>query len=78
MTTTMKQLTYYVAPALYDKRAYSIRGRRRKDVAERLADTDAVDPEDYGPIKKVSVQYGDAFDLLAACLGEDGGWWESD
>jgi hypothetical protein len=36
------------------------------------------DPADFGPVKKVSFEYRDAFDLMSECLGEGGGYWEVD
>lgn len=74
----MPKLTYWVAPALRDRRAYSIRERtkkactaeRDKRIASDLAE--GMSPRDYGEPEKVVVEYRDAFDLVCQALGDGG------
>jgi hypothetical protein len=68
------KLVYWVAEMLDDSTAYSVRGRRRRDVVEGLI-AQGYDPKNltrHSPIHKVEVEYDNAFDLLQQCLGEGG------
>ena len=71
----MPKLTYWVAECERDSKVYSLRAKTKKEVVAMLATTH--DPADFGPVKKVSFEYRDAFDLMSECLGEGGGYWES-
>lgn len=62
------KLVYWVAENRYDSKAYNIRERRKKDaVAKRN-----LNPDRYGPVTKVEVEYLDAFDLVDMALSEVG------
>jgi hypothetical protein len=68
------KLVYWVSEMLDDSTAYSVRGRRRRDVVEALI-AQGYDPKNltrHGPIHKVEVEYDNVFDLLDQCLGEGG------
>lgn len=67
------KLTYWHAECLTDANVYDIRTRTRKEAKARLADRD---PKDYGPVKKVTIEYADAFDLMENCSLEDHHYWE--
>ncbi len=69
------KLVYWIAES-YENSAYSIRGKRRRDVVDELIAQGFIPNSDsHGPIHKVTVEYDNAFDLLQQCLGE-GGIWE--
>lgn len=68
------KLTYWVAPRLNDSDAYSVRATTKKEAQQLLDAHDC--PEDYGPLKKVTVEYSNGFDLLKQCLSESGNYWE--
>ena len=69
------KLTYWIAECLNDSSAYNIRCTTKREVKERLADH--YDPDGYGPVRKVTVEYNNAFDLMQVCLGEGRGYWEA-
>lgn len=64
------KLVYWFAPCIDDRPSYSIRERTRRAAKQAVA----AQPESYGPVRKIVVQYKDAFDLLTTVLGE--GWME--
>jgi hypothetical protein len=66
------KLTYWVCENLYDRQSYNIRATTRRE-ALRLK---AMDPDGYGPVKKVTVEYDNGFELVNLCLGEGGAYWE--
>jgi len=66
----MATLTYWIAPLWRDP-AYSIVGKTKKSVLERLAQFD--DTEGFDPVEKRVIEYKDAFDLFDWCTGEGGG-----
>ena len=66
----MAKLIYWVAPCQYDDRCYSLVGKTKKDVAERVARE--WNPKGYGPIEKREIYYKDAFDLFEQLTGEGG------
>jgi len=68
------KLTYWVSQCLNDSDAYNIRAKTKREVFDQLANTH--DPDGYGPVKKVTVDYDDGFDLMAQCLNEGRGYWE--
>jgi len=63
-------LTYWVADRLNESRSYSIRRRTRKEVREELAARKAANY--FGPPRKVTVVYNNAFHLVQLILGEGG------
>jgi hypothetical protein len=66
-----KLLTYWVADCIGDSKAYSIRGRTKKEVqAEVRRQNDSGHGGAYGEPRKHEVFYTDAFDLLDFCLSE--------
>ena len=69
------KLSYWVAECLRDSKCYSLRAKTKKEVVVMLATTH--DPAGYGPVKKVEIEYRDAFDLMNECMNEGGGYWES-
>lgn len=69
------KLTYWVSECLYDNRAYSIRHKTKRGA---MIEREMVDNDEYGPVKKVTVEYKDAFDLLCQCVDEGSMGWESD
>lgn len=79
------KLTYWISECLSDSHAYNIRARRRKDVVAAL-EAEGIGPEggrspgpysiEYGPVRKVEVEYKDGFDLMQMCLSEGSGSWE--
>ncbi len=75
------KLTYWIAESLNDHKCYGIRGKTKKDVQERLDEWDkdagyTSVTEAFGPVKKVTVEYRDGFDLMMQCMIEGSGWWE--
>lgn len=64
------KLTYWYAECLDDHKCYSIREKTKKRAKEVLADK--FNPEAYGPIEKIVVNYSDGFDLLTQALNEGG------
>ncbi len=69
----MPKLTYWVAAhPLHD--ALSVRART-KERAEQIMSA-LYDPQDFEPIKEVTVEYDDAFDLLEQCMSDVSGEWE--
>jgi hypothetical protein len=70
------KLTYWVANCLNDHWCYSIRKKTKKEVVAEIAAY--YKPENYSQPKKVTIEYDDAFDLMAQCIdGESyGGYWE--
>ena len=72
------KLTYWVSERLDDSEAYSLRGKRRRDVLEQLAEHDLTATGgrtdwggEYGPAHKVEVEYSSVFNLLEQCLGSE-------
>lgn len=65
------RLTYWVADALDDSRAYSIRARTRTRCRELVLEQGQY-AEGYGIPRKVVVEYKDAFQLVTLALGEGG------
>lgn len=76
------KLTYWYSKCLSDSEAYSIRTRTRREAKalRQKYDPGIILDRDcgkyYGPIGKVTVEYGDAFDLLEQCSSEDHHNWE--
>ena len=70
---TMATLNYWYAQCMNDSDVYSIREQTRKE-AKALRDEN---PESYGDIVKVALEYHRAFDLMQDCLGENRGYWEA-
>ena len=68
------KLTYWVSECLNDSHAYNVRAKTKKEVVHQLREH--YNASGYGPVKKVTVEYFGAFDLLIECLSEDGGYWE--
>jgi len=71
------QLSYWISPCLNDSSAYSIRAKTKKEVVAQMKErNEEADGCRYGPVKKVTIEYKDAFDLMLACSDESRGWWE--
>ena len=72
----MATLTYWVANCLNDHSCFNIRKKTKKEVVAEIAAH--YNPAHYEKPKKVSVEYENAFDLMAQCIdGESyGGYWE--
>ena len=70
------KLSYWVAVCKGDSQVYSLRGKTKKAVLAMLA-SGKWDADGFEPVKKVSIEYDDAFDLMMECLNEGGGYWES-
>jgi len=70
------KLTYWVIPHQCDSSAYNIRAKTKKAALEQAANH--WNDSDYLPetVKKVEVEYDNAFDLMAQCLEESSGYWE--
>ena len=62
------KLTYWKANHEYDSNCFSIRERTKKAAVAKLSASR--NPEDYGPVHKVVIQYTDAFDLMTDCTDE--------
>ena len=86
----MKKVSYWVAECLNDGKCYSIRAKTKKEVIQELKKLNVVkrrmdqknfewSNDDYrfsNPIRKVTVFYKDAFDLICQCH-QEGGLYES-
>lgn len=71
------KLTYWYAQCLTDSDAYSIRERTKKEAKAKMASlTPSESTEHFAPLKKVTVEYGDGFELMWLCAGEDRFYWE--
>ena len=62
------KLTYWVAPRLDDSESYSIRAKTRKECKRLLALAEYYG--EFGPIRKVVVEYQSGFALVEQCLSE--------
>lgn len=77
------KLTYWVSNQSDDHPCYNIRAKTKAECHRKrneAADSDAKADEcagSYGPVRKVTVEYLDGFDLMLSCLEEGGGDWES-
>lgn len=60
------KLTYWYAACRGDSDVYSIRARTKREAVARKAEQ----PEVWGAVVKVTVEYRDGFDLAQRCLGE--------
>lgn len=67
------KLTYWVCRCIDDSDAYSIRDKTKKAAVARREEYGA---EGFEPVKKVTVEYLDAFDLMNECTTEGRLWWE--
>ena len=70
------KLTYWHAECFDDSSAYDIRTRTRKEAKEQVAIW-VSNSTRYGPIKKVTVEYSNAFDLMEQCSNEGRMGWEA-
>ena len=64
------KLTYWCAVRTDDAKCYSIIGKTKKEVVARVA---ANSWATYEPVKRLTIEYKDAFDLLDQATSEDGG-----
>ena len=64
------KLTYWIADNERDHSCYSIRAKTRKEVKARLATI--WNPKDFAEVRKVTIHYDNAFDLMAQLLQEGG------
>jgi len=67
------KLTYWYAECNNDSDVYSIRTRTKREAKETIAERGH---SEFGLIRKVTIEYKDAFDLMQACSMEDHHWWE--
>jgi hypothetical protein len=65
----MAKLVYWVAVRTDDSPCYSIIGKTKKEVVERVKDSFG----EYEPVVKRELYYKDAFDLFDWATGEGGG-----
>lgn len=80
------KLTYWVAESLNDSEVYNVREKTKKaavavvEASDRTFGTEDFGTRyaDYGRVRKVTVEYADAFDMMEQCLIENGGNWEVD
>ena len=72
----MKKLTYWVALCTRDSDRFSIRAKTKKEVVAILNSDNYRGDKGFDPPKKVTVEYEDAFDLVAQCLTESSNYWE--
>ena len=69
------KLTYWYAECLDDSDAYAVRAKTKKAaMADKFS---RHNPEKYGPVIKVTVEYDNAFDLMEKCSDEFGMHWEA-
>tara|TARA_R110002049_G_scaffold36683_1_gene116648 strand:+ start:274 stop:516 length:243 start_codon:yes stop_codon:yes gene_type:complete len=69
------KLTYWYAECLNDSDCYSIREKTKSAaIAEKAS---LYNPEGYGPVIKVTVEYDNAFDLMEKCSDEFSMHWEA-
>ncbi len=69
------KLTYWYAECLNDSEYYSIREKTKSAaIAEKAS---RHNPEDYGPVIKVTVEYDSAFNLMKECSDEFSMHWEA-
>ena len=66
----MAKLTVWIAECIDDNVAYSIIGKTKKEVLEKLERTTC---GRYAPVVKQEIYYKDAFDLFDLLTGEEGG-----
>lgn len=78
------RLTYWIAECLNDSQAYNIRERTKREAKEELARRQGEYAElgcsgpRYSPVRKVTVEYDDGFDLMWMCLSAGGVSWEDE
>jgi len=63
------KLTYWIAEIETDHQAYNVRAKTRREAKAMVAERDW---QDYGPVRKITVEYRNAFDLIERALGEGG------
>ncbi len=69
------KLTYWYAECLDDSDVYAVRQKTKKAAtADKFS---RHNPEGYGPVIKVTVEYDNAFDLMKMCSDEFGMNWEA-
>jgi hypothetical protein len=68
------KLTYWIAECLDDHKCYNIRAKTKKEVVNIL--NNGYDMTSFSEPRKVTVEYGDAFDLMRRCLSEGSAYWE--
>ena len=69
------KLSYWYAECLNDSDVYAVRERTKRDAVAEVKDKH--DPENYGPVLKVTIEYPDAFGLMSDCTYEDRLYWEA-
>ena len=82
MALKTRKLTYWVAPITDDHRNYNVRARLRKELLNRMHRNGYVRTKDgwksgdgrydvsFGKIRKITVEYIDAFDLIDIAYSE--------
>lgn len=68
------RLEYWYAQCLDGSELYSIREKTKKAAK---AEKEGRGADRFGPVKKVKLEYENAFDLMIQCMSEGWGWWES-
>ena len=72
------KLTYWYAQCLTDSDVYSIRERTKKEAKAKMASLTPQQAEDhFAPLKKVTIEYDDGFELMWQCAGENRFYWEA-
>ena len=71
------KLTYWVIPHQSDASCYNIRAKTKKAALAMAAEHWCESAFLSATVKKVTVEYADAFDLMEQCLEEGSGCWES-
>jgi len=67
-------LTYWTISRVTDSDAYSLRGKRKKEVLKKFKGLGEDSQKDYSDqIEKRTLEYTDGFNLLDECLSEDRG-----
>jgi hypothetical protein len=67
------KLTYWYAQCKDDHNCYSVRKRTKREALAAVAEQ----PESYGKVVKVTVEYSDGFELLDMCNAEGGLYQET-
>jgi len=65
------KLTYWMAPCKGDSFCYNIRTKTKREAKDALSSFGSTD---YGKIRKHTIEYDSAFDLMAQCLSESHGY----
>ena len=67
------KLTYWISESLDDRDVYSIRERTKRAALAELATRGG----SHGPVRKVTIEYADAFDLVRKLTTDRGSFEDS-